>query len=81
MAERKPVTSGGGGPNPPSLDQVYPAIARWASGYGWVVRSAICKAIYPATSEIGKQGWKGPAASRQESSTVRRQSQEAPSSV
>ena len=36
MAKRKPVTSGGGGPNPPSLGQVYPAIARWASGYGWV---------------------------------------------
>ena len=36
MAERKPVTSDEGEPNPPSLGQVYPAIARWASGYGWV---------------------------------------------
>jgi hypothetical protein len=33
MAKGKPVTSGEGGPNPPSLGQVYPAIARWASGY------------------------------------------------
>ncbi|MBV8608302.1 MAG: hypothetical protein JO034_12685 [Singulisphaera sp.] len=36
MAERKPVTSEEGEPNPPSLGQVYPAIARWVSGYGWV---------------------------------------------
>jgi hypothetical protein len=26
----------GGGPSPGSLQQVYPTIARWASGYGWV---------------------------------------------
>ena len=36
MAKRKPVTGGEGGPEHPSLGQVYPVIARWASGYGWV---------------------------------------------
>ncbi len=36
MAKRKPVTRGEGGPNPPPLGQVYPAIARWASGDGRV---------------------------------------------
>jgi hypothetical protein len=36
MAGKQPVTSGEERPNPPSLGQVYPAIARWASDYGWV---------------------------------------------
>ncbi len=36
MVGKEPVASGEEGPNPPSLDQVYPAIARWASGCGWV---------------------------------------------
>ncbi len=37
MAKKKPVTGSGEGSEPPSLGQVYPTIARWASGYGWVM--------------------------------------------
>ncbi|MBV8611192.1 MAG: hypothetical protein JO034_27505 [Singulisphaera sp.] len=36
MARMQPVTSGEEGPEHPSLGQVRPTIAHWASGYGWV---------------------------------------------
>ena len=35
-AGKKPNPTSGEGPPPGPLQQVYPTIARWASGYGWV---------------------------------------------
>jgi hypothetical protein len=35
-AGKKPESREKGSPSPGLLQQVYPTIARWASGYGWV---------------------------------------------
>jgi hypothetical protein len=60
MAKKKPVTGGGEGPEPPSLGQVYPTIARWASGYGWVVFgiNAVDRPFVRALDE-GGMVWEG----------------------